>query len=136
MSNKTVVEVLKENQLKLDLEKGKLLGFAKNDIQFKRDAIIVKDMSNNCNDDIVLAYSECDNFVYIYQGIYTANKIIGVREVKLFDDTIKCLSRPKDLVDFYNLDSSVKINRVRKYMETTTVRDTELVFFASTVRSV
>lgn len=137
MSSNTVVEDLKENQLKLDLQKGKLLGFAENDVRFKKDAIVVKDMSNvcNCTDDVVVAYSEADNFVYIYQGIYTANKIIGVREVKLFDDAVKSLSKPKDSDSFYTLDSAIKINRAKKYMEDTVVRDVELVFFAGLVRS-
>ena len=139
MSNNTVVGDLREKQLKLDLQKGQLLGFAENDVRFQEDVIIVKDISNGCdfNEDIVIAYSESDNFVFIYQGIYTANKIIGVREVKLFDDAVKkALTKPKDLESFYSLDSAVKLNRVKKYMEDSVVRDVELVFFAGLVRSI
>lgn len=75
--------------------------------------------------------------MFIYQGIYTANKIIGVREVKLFDDAVKkALTKPKDLESFYSLDSAVKLNRAKKYMEDSVVRDVELVFFAGLVRSI
>lgn len=135
----TVMTSLNDNRLKLDIQRGKLLGFAERDVAFKRDVVIVKDIgaSSNCIDDIVLAYSDTANFVHIYQGVYASNKIIGIREVRLYRDAINAvLGKPKDSVDFFGLDSAIKITRVKKYMEDKDVKDGEIVFFACVVHSI
>lgn len=132
----TIVDSIKDSQLQLELEKAKLLGFVQNDVKFRNEVVIVKDIIGSAvfTDDIIIAYSEIDNFVNIYQGIYTSNRIIGIREVRLYGGDIDLELKGANGANFLQLDSAVKIARARKYMQTKEVKDIELVFFASVVK--
>lgn len=130
-----------EKELEKRGNSGMLLNFVEKDLVFEKDIVIVKDiasLSNEvCIDDIVIAYKEDTNFVKLYQGVYTSNKLIGVRELVVDVKAIQNeLSRPKDVEGFFGLDSAIKLVRARKYMEDCEIKDNNLVFFASVVKSI